>query len=648
MFDIPQFFDIIVDSDEVILWILPLELLIFRKNQFLQTILEKFENNLIVEELCGNDIKSHSWINRVNLNSLAVHCKLTRFNKDDCEKYMNEYRILWKLGEGGCGRVNLVQNTKTSELYAMKLTKSSKTNVELAKKEFEIMKHLQHPNLIHLYEVLIEENCSVILVEEYLPSGSLAEYINYLPISDTMIVECFYDIIKGLEYLHSFGIIHQDIKPSNVVFNVLSMAKLCDFGCSSYESIEHTYNNFQSTPLFTSPEILTGKSGYTRESDMWALGVTLYQTLYNELPFEKKEDNKSNNRITLLQCIGEGNYKIKKNKSRGETVNDLLERLIEFDSNKRMTLQEMKNHKWFRENRNDFVSKDSLFKASYYKLPSERIIDNQLSHYFSQYDKIVLSKREMNLKSNSKSVVFHTLKNLHIFYPCFNKKNNDNSNTYIPISFYTKSLHYFYFYNNELSNLLDIPVNEQLPYDGLFYIVMNDKKRIIKEIIKRLLLNVVSSTFFSINPIVSILEGINTTLLNVSEEEKNNISILFCLYTKYKTEDGKNQMTITVVNNDENLMTEVYEKKNKYRDVEYITNKSETYTPLFPSTIKNEYKVLKICRSYLKENEYFVIRRFCEKPKKIPKKLNDSEVMKRIGMNVCKEEESMLLLFGNN
>lgn len=635
MFDIPEFFDVIVDTDEVILWVFPLELMIFRKNQFLQTILEKFEYNLILEELCGN-LKSHSWINNINLNSLAVHCKLTRFNKDDCAKYMNEYRILWKLGEGGCGRVNLVQNTKTSELYAMKLTKSSKINIELAKKEFEIMKHLQHPNLIHLYEVLIEENCSVILIEEYLPSGSLAEYISYLPISDTMIIECFYDIIKGLEYLHSFGIIHQDIKPSNVVFNILSMAKLCDFGCSSYESIEHTYNNFQSTPLFTSPEILTGKSGYTRESDMWSLGITLYQTLYNEYPFERE-----NNKITLLQCIGEGKYKIKKNKSRGETVNDLLEKLIEFNPCKRMTLKEMKNHQWFMENRNDYVSKDSLFKAAYYKLPSEQIIDSQLSQYFTQSDRILLNNRETEQKS--KSLVIHTLKHLNIFYPCL----NENIINQTPISFYTKSLHYFYFYNNELSNLLNVETNEKQPYDGLFYIIINDKKKIIKEIIKRLLLNVVSSTFFSINPIVSILEGINTTLLNVAEEEKNNISILFCLYTKYKTEDGKSKMTVTIVNNDENLITEVYERKNKYRDVEYITNKSENYTPLFASTIKNEYKVLKLCRTFLKENEYLVIRRFCEKPKKLPKRLYKSDTIKKIGIKTCKEEESMLLLYRN-
>lgn len=111
-----------------------------------------------------------NWIKTTYLDTLSVHCKLV--NTKDNKKYLDKYSLLWKLGEGGCGRVNLVTSSTTRQLFGMKITKSNKQGAEMAKREYEIMQHFSHPCLIRLYEVIIEEN-DIVLIEEYCPGGSV-------------------------------------------------------------------------------------------------------------------------------------------------------------------------------------------------------------------------------------------------------------------------------------------------------------------------------------------------------------------------------------------------------------------------------------------------------------------------------------------
>lgn len=166
-----------------------------------------------------------------------------------------------------------------------------------------------------------------------------------MTISKSMIVNTFHDIVRGLDYLHSFGIIHQDIKPSNVVISLSGRAKLCDFGCASFTENNSKSTCFQSTPLFTAPEVLTGKSGYTFESDLWSLGITLYRTIYSKYPFKGSEISL----LTLRNIYEEDiNIETEENDDSDKIINELIKNLLKYNPKERITLKDVKYSEWFK------------------------------------------------------------------------------------------------------------------------------------------------------------------------------------------------------------------------------------------------------------------------------------------------------------
>ena len=213
-------------------------------------------------------------------------------------KQVNQYVLLQQLGEGSFAKVYLAYDRNNDKYFAMKRFKlydlqHIDAGVSQLEREISAMRKIVHPNIIHLHDVLhVEKTDIVYLVIDFADCGSLQQVLKLpIPPSDEIIKYVFFSILKAVSYLHSHGIVHQDIKPSNILLCSNGNVYLSDFGVG---------HSFQSTamvvgsPGYQAPEAIYDfdvdpDTLNPAKEDVWSLGVTLYQVLFNELPF--KGDN---------------------------------------------------------------------------------------------------------------------------------------------------------------------------------------------------------------------------------------------------------------------------------------------------------------------------------------------------------------------
>ncbi|KAF2261125.1 Pkinase-domain-containing protein [Lojkania enalia] len=219
-------------------------------------------------------------------------------------------------------------------------------SLDLIKEEIAIMKKLNHPNLVSLIEVLDDpEEDSLYMVMEMCKKGvvmqvGLEERAD--PYDEEQCRCWFRDMILGLEYLHAQGIIHRDIKPDNCLITEDDVLKIVDFGVSEMFEKESEMKTAKSagSPAFMPPELCVPKHGHVsgRAADIWSMGVTLYCLLFGRIPFEKL------GMIELYQSIRMDSIEFDKPIS--DDLKDLLFRLLEKDPEKRITMEQIREHPW--------------------------------------------------------------------------------------------------------------------------------------------------------------------------------------------------------------------------------------------------------------------------------------------------------------
>ncbi|KAB2576933.1 hypothetical protein BFW01_g2206 [Lasiodiplodia theobromae] len=218
-------------------------------------------------------------------------------------------------------------------------------SLDLIKEEIAVMKKLNHPNLVSLIEVLDDpDEDSLYMVLEICKKGvvmrvGLDERAD--PYEDEQCRCWFRDMILGIEYLHAQGIIHRDIKPDNCLITDDDVLKIVDFGVSEMfeKDSEMKTKKSAGSPAFMPPELCVPKHGDVsgKAADIWSMGVTLYCLRFGRIPFEKT------GMIELYDAIRSDNVTLEECE---EDFADLMYRILEKDPDKRITMDELRNHPW--------------------------------------------------------------------------------------------------------------------------------------------------------------------------------------------------------------------------------------------------------------------------------------------------------------
>ncbi|MGC8724737.1 MAG: serine/threonine-protein kinase, partial [Acidobacteriota bacterium] len=202
------------------------------------------------------------------------------------------WRLAGRLGSGGQAEVWLATDTQLNEPVAIKFYGGAYSGEARARwrRELRLGRLLQHPHLIRIHE-LIETEEGVALAMEYLPGGSLAERLaKEGPLPPDQVEEVTLHTLEALCYLHAHDIVHRDVKPSNILLDAEGSLRLADLGVA--KSLAPSDGATQTSltpgsPAYMSPEQLqNGDVG--PPSDLYSLGVTLYELLAGKLPYEGK------------------------------------------------------------------------------------------------------------------------------------------------------------------------------------------------------------------------------------------------------------------------------------------------------------------------------------------------------------------------
>jgi len=198
------------------------------------------------------------------------------------------YKIEEPLGVGGSSQVYLARDKALNRDVALKVLDAPAAadgdTRRMFVKEARALAQLSHPNIVAVYDVG-EVDGSPFIVMEYLAGGSLKQKIEGTgPLNAGEAVRVAIEVANGLAFAHSKGIIHADLKPSNILFDANDTAKICDFGIARTPQEDADTPQLYATAMYVAPERVEGKST-TVQSDVYGLGLVLYEALVGKPPF---------------------------------------------------------------------------------------------------------------------------------------------------------------------------------------------------------------------------------------------------------------------------------------------------------------------------------------------------------------------------
>jgi len=305
-------------------------------------------------------------------------------NEKEYSKKIGDYILFEQIGQGTFSKVTRAFHIITEQMVAVKILDKEKiedeVDIERIIREIEILRSISHPNISQMYETYSTVH-NFYLMMEYVDGGDLFDYISdncYL--TEQKACYFFRQLISVMEYLSELGISHRDIKPENILLDKEQKnIKVIDFGLSNYCSDRELLQSSCGSPCYASPEMLSGcpYSGIT--TDLWSAGIVLYSMLVGALPFDDQELNK------LYEQIKLGKFYIPSTLSL-EAI-DLLKRILQVDPGKRITINELKEHKWFDIEKNPLYKGINIF---YEHLPCDKtVVQYVIKNYFSD-DKILI------------------------------------------------------------------------------------------------------------------------------------------------------------------------------------------------------------------------------------------------------------------
>jgi DNA helicase-2/ATP-dependent DNA helicase PcrA len=197
-------------------------------------------------------------------------------------KKLGKYEIINWIGGGRFGDVYLARDEILEQNFALKIARMRQEDISMLRAEAKLLVTLNHTNIVRFYNVdVIDER--LVLILEFVKGGTLRDIIKEGGVDTELASNTVRQIAEALEYAHEQGVLHRDLKPENVMISETGMVKITDFGLARLVPSGALLEGVAGTPLYMAPESWTGH--YDEKSDIWSLGVILYELVTGVPPF---------------------------------------------------------------------------------------------------------------------------------------------------------------------------------------------------------------------------------------------------------------------------------------------------------------------------------------------------------------------------
>jgi len=283
-------------------------------------------------------------------------------------KTIGPYKIIKSIGRGSSGLVVMAINRISNEKVAIKIIDRKNKNKNFSEKriyrEAVISCLLNHPNINRLVDFIYSRK-RIFLILEFIKGIQLYDAILKIRMSEEKSRKYFRQLVSAIDYLHKNSVVHRDLKIENVLIDHNDTLKLIDFGLSNFYDDKILLSTFCGSLYFAAPEVLGGTLYKGPEIDIWSLGIILYVMLCGKVPFDDEN-------VQVIQSkIIEGKFTIDNNISK--EAKDLLIRMLNPDSKRRITLEEIISSEWINKGYEDKVYSYMLGRTPLSKLNPEYV-----------------------------------------------------------------------------------------------------------------------------------------------------------------------------------------------------------------------------------------------------------------------------------
>jgi MAP/microtubule affinity-regulating kinase len=272
------------------------------------------------------------------VKKISEHMQTVNQSRAEFSTGIEDYEFIRPLGKGSFGTVRLAKNRASGAKVAIKsYEKATPQVIRNIRNEVKVLSYLDHPSIVKLLDVR-QDGSTVHLIMEYAQGSSLSSFIKSRGLDLQETSKIFRQILAAVCYCHQIGVVHRDLKLTNIIIDSAKRVKILDFGFAAIAH-EGLLKMYCGTREFMAPEIALQKPYNGEKVDVWALGVILFVMLTKTYPFVGRNDREMLRKIAL---VGPQNVA----KVPGE-ARMLVSKMLSYDPAHRVTALEAINDSFF-------------------------------------------------------------------------------------------------------------------------------------------------------------------------------------------------------------------------------------------------------------------------------------------------------------